>query len=139
MSGKFARAALARDLPEGKDPPREILLLPAGTVETRPHDGREAWHNPDAEAVAAASRALAADLPIDYEHQGEQAGNNGQPAPAAGWIKRVFARDGAVWGEVDWNERAAAMLRGREYRFISPLFDYRDAVTCERPLLRSGT
>lgn len=77
--------------------------MPAGTVETRPHDDREAWHNPDAEAVAAASRALAADMAIDYEHLGELTRNNGQPAPAAGWIKRVFARDGAVWGEVDWN------------------------------------
>ncbi|MCY4395892.1 MAG: hypothetical protein OXC10_12230 [Rhodospirillaceae bacterium] len=127
MTAKTARAALAHALPDGNDPPREILLLPAGKVETRPHDSREAWHNPDAEAVVAASRALAADLPVDYEHQGELAKSNGQPAPAAGWIKRVFARDGAVWGEVDWTERAAAMLRGREYRFISPLFDYRKA------------
>ena len=74
--------------------------------------------------IVAATRELAADLPIDYEHQGERAVANGQPAPAAGWIRRIFERAGAVWGEVEWTGRAAAMLKAREYRFISPLFLY---------------
>ena len=124
MTTKFARAALAAELAPGDKPPREIELLPAGTIETRPHDGRAAWHNPDAAAVVAATAELALDLPVDYEHQGERAMQNGQPAPAAGWIKRVFERAGAVWGEVEWTERAAAMIKAREYRFISPTFVY---------------
>lgn len=126
MDRELIRAALAAELPAGK-PPSELLLLPAGTIPTRPHDSRAPWHNPDAAAVVAATRELALDLPIDYEHQGERSKDNGQPAPAAGWIRRVFVRDGAVWGEVEWTERAAAMIEAREYRFVSPEFMYEKA------------
>ena len=124
MDHEFKRAATSIELPADGDPPQEILLLPAGTIETRPHDGREAWHNPDADAVVAATSELRLDLAIDYEHQSARAERNGQPAPAAGWIKRVFARDGAVWGEVEWTKRAADHITSREYRFISPTFLY---------------
>ena len=118
------RAATAADLPGGGEAPGEVLLLPAGEIPTRPHDQRAAWRNPDAEAVVAATRGLGLDLAIDYDHQGERSRDNGQPAPAAGWITRVFARAGAVWGAVEWTARAAAMIAAREYRFISPLFEY---------------
>ena len=122
-----SRAATAAELPAGADAPREILLLPAGEIPTRPHDPRAPWRNPDADAVVAATRELGLELPIDYEHQSLRAGQNGQPAPAAGWIKRVFERAGAVWGEVEWTEKAAAMIAAREYRFISPTFIYHKA------------
>ena len=102
------------------------MLLPAGRLDTRPHDGREPWNNPDAAAVVAATRALGGELPIDYEHQGELSRSNGQPAPAAGWIKGVYAEAGAVWAEVEWNARAAAMIEAKEYRFVSPLFTFNE-------------
>ena len=124
MEPKYARAAATVELPEGASPPREILLLPAGRIPTRPHDGRAPWHNPDADAVVAATRELRLDLPVDYEHQGELTRKNGQPAPAAGWIKRLFARAGEVWGEVEWTARAAGHIKAREYRFISPAFEH---------------
>ena len=104
--------------------PAEILLMPAGEVRTRPLDARPSWYNTDPAAVVAASRALAMDLPIDFEHQTQRAKKNGQPAPAAGWIKRVFERDGAVWGAVEWTADAARMIAGKQYRFISPVFGY---------------
>ncbi len=125
MTVRYLHAATAAELPGGNEPPAEILLLPAGEVRTRPHDGRLPWQNPDADAVVAATRDMRLDLPVDYEHQAERAKVNGQPAPAAGWIRRVFARDGAIWGAVEWNERAAAMIRAREYRFTSATFQYR--------------
>ena len=98
--------------------------MPAGKVEARPTDGRAPWLNSEPDAVAAASSALGADIVIDYEHQGEFSKFNGKPAPAAGWIKRVFARRGEVWGEVEWTARAAEMIKAREYRYISPVFDH---------------
>lgn len=33
-------------------------------------------------------------------------------------------RDGAIWGRVEWTERAAAAIRAREYRFLSPSFGF---------------
>lgn len=122
-----SRAATAAELPAGTDAPREILLLPAGEIPTRPHDDRAPWRNPDADAVVAATRELGLDIAIDYDHQTQRAEQNGQPAPAAGWIKRLVARDGAVWGEVEWTDRAKAMIEAREYRFISPTFIFEKA------------
>lgn len=105
-------------------PPRRIMLMPAGRVRARAHDGRDDWHNRDVAAVVEATKRLGGELPIDYEHQGERSRENGQPAPAAGWIKRVYAEAGAVWGDVEWTTRAAAMIEAKEYRFVSPVFGY---------------
>jgi len=106
----------------GEALPSEILLIPAGEVKTRPHDGRAPWTNANPEAVVAATKALQAPLPIDYDHASEKAAASGNPAPAAGWIDEVFTRDGAVWGNVSWTDRAKAHLSAREYRFFSPTF-----------------
>ena len=71
----------------------------------------------DAGAVVNATRAAAGntDLVIDFEHQTQHAKENGRPAPAAGWIRGLQAR-------VEWTARAAAMLKAREYRYLSPVF-----------------
>ena len=100
-----------------------ILLLPAGVLAAR--DGRR-WTHDDPAAVLAATRARAGGTPlvIDYEHQTDWSEKNGQPAPAAGWIHEVEVRDGALWGRVEWTERASAALAKREYRFLSPTFGY---------------
>ena len=135
MESKEARGSTAVELSGGDEPPREIELVPAGTIPTRPHDPREPWHNPDADAVVAATRELGLDLKIDYEHQTERSEENGRPAPASGWIKRVFARDGAVWGEVDWTAPAAAHIKAQEYRYVSPTFLYDKATRVIKRLL----
>lgn len=116
------RAACGQVLPG--EAPEWVLLIPAGTF--KPWDGRKAgpWHLKDAEAVIAASTAQGIDLVIDYEHQTEFAADNGQPAPAAGWVKELQVRDGAIWGRVEWTEKAAAMLRAKEYRYLSPTFTH---------------
>jgi len=127
MSNEHMLAASAAEIAvagaaDARQAPSEILLMPAGEVRARPHDGRPPWYNRDADAIVAATQALKAPIAIDYEHQGVRSAKNGQPAPAAGWIKRTFARDGAVWGEVEWTGRAKAHIEAREYRFISPVF-----------------
>ena len=97
------------------------MLLPAGELNAR--DGRR-WRLDDAEEVVEASRlrAGATDLVFDYGHQADYAKENGQPAPAAGWIRELQARAGAIWGGVEWTERARAMLKAREFRYVSPTF-----------------
>ena len=118
--------------------PTEILLMPAGRVDTRPSDGRAPWHNTNPAAVVAATRALGKDLPIDFEHQTERSKTNGQPAPASGWIKRVFERDGSVWGAVEWTADAARMIAAKQYRFISPVFNYAPADRTVQRILGAG-
>jgi phage I-like protein len=61
---------------------------------------------------------------IDYEHQTLNAATNGQPAPAAAWFSTLEWRDGdgLYATDVQWTERAAAMVAAGEYRFLSPVF-----------------
>ncbi len=79
------------------------------------------------------------DFVIDYEHQTIQASKNGQPAPAAGWFKRLEWREGQGLFAVDvrWTARAAAMIVAREYRYISPVFGF-DPTTGEVQSLQSA-
>ena len=118
VNGQIATCAGA-ELPPGA--PEWVMLMPAGQLEAR--DGRR-WRLTDADAVIRATRAAAGslDLAIDFEHQTQNAKQNGQPAPAAGWIRELQARAGALWARVEWTARAAAMLKAREYRYLSPVF-----------------
>src|SRR5690606_23118612 len=76
----------------------------------------------DAEAVLTAFAENGIDLPIDYEHQSLAADDKAGPVPAAGWIKALEVRDGALWGRVQWTPRAAELIAAREYRYLSPVF-----------------
>lgn len=64
-------------------------------------------------------RARGLDMVVDYEHQTEE----GNPAPAAGWIKALENRgEDGLWARVEWTERAGEYLANREYRYFSPVF-----------------
>lgn len=108
--------ALSRDVPEW------IQLMTLGTL--TPDDHRKPWTLSDAEAVVARSR-ISRDLVVDYEHQTDYVTDNGQPAPAAGWAKELAVRVDGIWARVEWTEKAAAMIRAGEYRFVSPTFNFR--------------
>ena len=90
-----------------------IKLMPVGNIVAR--DGRK-WRLADAAAVVARSLdyALGGDLPIDYDHQIDHAKANGQPAPAAGWMREISARADGIWARVEWTDRARQMLAERE-------------------------
>jgi phage I-like protein len=98
-----------------------VHLVPAGTFMGR--DGRGPYRLADPAAVIEASRRQAGqrEIPVDYEHQIDFAAKNGQPAPAAGWIKGLQARADGIWGLVDWTPKAALHIAEREYRYISPV------------------
>jgi phage I-like protein len=121
MSTKRNQAACGRTLAlsDKGAAPTEVLLIPAGQINAR--DGRS-WVNNNPGAILAAFDADGMDLPIDYEHAIEVAERTGQPIPAAGWIKGLTERDGAVWASVNWTDRAEEMIEAREYRFVSPVF-----------------
>ena len=92
VGGELATCA-GVEIPAGA--PAWVMLMPAGQLNAR--DGRR-WRLTDADAVVTATRANAGslDLPIDFEHQTQHAKQNGQPAPAAGWIRELQARAGAI-------------------------------------------
>ncbi|MDD7908553.1 phage protease [Pseudovibrio exalbescens] len=97
--------------------PAWIELVPAGRFEGR--DGR--WFvNDRPEDVVAFFLEDELDLVVDYEHATEWGNVSG--APAAGWIKELEIRDGALWGRVEWVTRASEMIANKEFRFISPVF-----------------
>ena len=79
-------------------------------------DGRR-WRYSPAEVIAAFT-ANQGPLAVDYEHAQDRR-PKGEQAPAAGWIVAMEERDGALWGEIEWTERAGNMVREREYRFLS--------------------
>ena len=117
-------AAACIELPvfssQGSGAPEWVELLPAGP-EVEGRDGRR-WRLDDAAALARMSLDGSADLPIDYEHATAIKAPQGEPAPAAGWIKELEVRQGALWGRVEWTDRGRAVVEAREYRYLSPVF-----------------
>lgn len=129
-TGGVALAACAFALPtvaEGNV--IEMQLTPAGTF--GPSDGRDmdvpAWRIDAAAArqVIARWQSRRTDTVVDYEHQTLHREENGQPAPAAGWVRDLAYRDGVgLFAKVELTERAAAAVAAREYRYVSPVFAY---------------
>ena len=117
MSLNFEIAAV-----DGGNLPEWIELLPAGQVITG-RDGRT-WINDRPEMILAAFAAEGKDLPIDWEHSTQLKAPNGDRSPAAGWIKGMEIRDGAIWGRVEWTNDGAASIASKEYRYISPVFHF---------------
>lgn len=122
MTNATARATFQTDLASEKAAPEWVELFPAGPrIDAR--DGRSWTANPA--GVLAAFAANNGPLAIDYEHAQAHLAPQGKQAPAAGWIVEVQDRAGAVWGRVEWTARASQMIGAREYRFLSPDFQYR--------------
>ncbi|MGH7913402.1 MAG: phage protease [Candidatus Binataceae bacterium] len=118
-------------------PPEWVMLIPAGEFSGR--DGRGPFRLANAARVIAATEALGltAGVPIDYDHATDFAAPKGRPAPAAGWIREFEERDGALWGHVEWTPHGARAITSREYRYISPVFQYSPDGAVTR-LLRAG-
>ena len=101
--------------------PEWVELIPAGRVTGR--DGRS-WLNSRPEDILAGFAALGADLPVDIEHSTELKAPGGDPAPAAGWVKELQNRDGAVWGRIEWTDSGRELVASKAYRYLSPVIVY---------------
>ena len=121
--------------PAALKPGAAVRILPAGAFQSK--DGRPAsvtqgrishWRldASNAAAVIAARRNGEQGFVIDYEHQTLNKATNGQPAPAAGWFKGLEWREGQglFMVQIEWTERARAMISGSEYRYLSPVFGF---------------
>lgn len=128
---RFATALLTTMLPLLAN--GQAQLLPVGEFSAR--DGRpgpgKTWRVSDEQGLklAEAMNAVIASTPIviDYEHQTLNTLKNGQPAPAAGWIRSVTWLTGkGLVSDVEWTERARAAITAGEYRFISPVITWNE-------------
>lgn len=120
-----ALAAHVADLSSVDAGEQWLRLIPAGTFSGR--DGRGPYHaggKADLERIAEMTRRYngETDIVIDYEHQTLEAKKNGQPAPAAGWVKEIEARDDGLYGRVEWTANAATRIEAKEYRYLSPVY-----------------
>lgn len=112
------RHKLTLELPQGA-PPGEFRIFPFGQVETT--KGVFLFDREAAASVLERWREYGNRLSIDYEHQALEPVTNG-PVPAAGWFDLEIREDGLWATNVEWTERAQALLAGREYRYFSPAF-----------------
>lgn len=105
-------------------------LLPAGhfkAIDGRPFDvdgGQWFLDEPTALSLIADLKSRVNQTVIDYEHQTLLADQNGQPAPASGWIKDAEWRETGLWIKADWTARAAKYISGDEYCYLSAVFPY---------------
>lgn len=88
-----------------------------------------------AQAVENFRKRKTGDLVIDYDHSTLSAGD-GDPKPAAGWLKEIDDApdaDGVLWGWAELTARGKAMVAAREYKYVSPVMDWsiRDKETGE--------
>jgi len=121
----------------GKAAPVWIDLIPAGVFSGR--DGRGPYRNGHPELVIAETRKLGmtAGLPIDFDHAIDLGAPQGQPAPAAGWIRELRLVDGVIQGQVEWTAAGAKALAAKLYRYISPVFEFSEDGAVQR-LLRAA-
>lgn len=118
-------AALTVELSAGQ---KLAKIFPAG--EFRARDGRPAecasWVMTAGLGLDLVAAADARQTPyvVDYEHQTLRAADNGKPAPASGWFKRLVWQDDGLYAEIEWTAAAAAMIEAREYLYLSPVFAY---------------
>lgn len=104
--------------------PDWVELIPAGPVVTG-RDGRTWLFDEQAQQmVLGLFTARSIELPIDWEHATQSKAPNGEEAPAAAWIAQLEIRAGGLWGQVNWTPRGGEQVVAREYRFLSPVFDY---------------
>lgn len=104
--------------------PEWVELIPAGPVVVG-RDGRQWLFDEQAqEMVLSLFTARNIELPIDWEHATQHLAPNGQAAPAAAWITELEIRSGGLWGRVNWTPRGGEQVAAKEYRFLSPVFDY---------------
>ena len=115
---------------EALKPNASLRILPAGKFRARDRRplGSECWSLTDADAssILKAAAGRKDDFLIDYDHQSLSARESGNPAPAAGWFKRLEWRpgDGLFMAGISWTDKARELIAAREYRYLSPVFSY---------------
>lgn len=127
----FAVAACSYSLGALANDTNEIILQLTPAGEFRAADGRpekiSSWRIDAATAQNVINRFNARKQPvvIDYEHQTLHKEENGQPAPAAAWIRELIWREGeGLFARAELTSKAKAAIENKEYLYFSPVFAY---------------
>ncbi|MBC06351.1 MAG: protease (I) and scaffold (Z) protein [Thalassospira sp.] len=121
-------AACAVDLSGSTGDARRII--PAGSFDAPNGSlkGQGPWvlDRQSAELLIARGHQRSTDIVVDYEHQSLLSNQNGQPAPASGWLKpdTLEFRDDGLYGVIEWTAAAKKAIEAKEYRYLSPVFTY---------------
>lgn len=116
------KTALNFELPA--DAPERVELIPIGPI-VAGLDGRSwLWDEAAQRDVLTQFTQRGLALPIDINHSSETAAPEGRESPAAAWIERLEVISGALWGHVQWTPRGKQAVTNREYRYLSPVFEY---------------
>lgn len=109
-------------------PPEWVALIPAGPT-VAGLDGRTWLFDADDGAeVLDVFAQRGVDIAIDYNHALELKAPKGEESPAAAWVPQLELRGGALYGRAEWTPRGGEAVVSREYRYLSPVFDY-DPIT----------
>lgn len=107
----------------GSEPPDSFVIFEIGKLSTS--KGEFLFDDEAAAQVMAAYEQHGADrLPIDFDHGMLAPIKTPETSVAAGWFTPAIMDGKLMAMGVEWTERAAAMLRSREFRFLSPAFNY---------------
>lgn len=98
-----------------------IHIFPAGT--SKGADGRGPYVLKDPQAVIQASTREKVELVIDRDHAADLA-PKGSEVRAAGWMKELQSRADGIWARVEWTDKAKLEVSSKEYRYISPVFNF---------------
>lgn len=127
----FAVAACSYSLGALANDTNEIILQLTPAGEFRADDGRpekiSSWRIDAATAQNVISRFNARKQPvvIDYEHQTLHKEENGQPAPAAAWIRELMWKEGeGLFARAELTSKAKSAIENKEYLYFSPVFAY---------------
>lgn len=76
------------------------------------------------------------ELVVDFEHLSADGGDNPLAGQAAGWIKALELReDGAeLFAKVEWTEDAAALIREKKFKLVSPEFAFNFTTPTMEPI-----
>ena len=100
--------------------PEWFLVVPFGTWRGHPQ-GTFTIGQAEAEEIVSNFRHLGIEVVIDFEHQTHRSDENGQRAPAAGWIDDLEIRPTGIFAHAArWTRLGDTSLRELEYRYLSP-------------------
>ncbi len=105
--------------------PDWIELIPAGRFAGV--DGRGPFDATDTGTIIANFQRRARKLPVDENHSINLSGPKGEASPARGWITELEARNGSIWGRVEWTDEGERLVTSRAYGFVSPVFTHSKA------------
>lgn len=106
----------------GKAVPDWLHVLPLGTFSGI--DGRGPYVVKDADALVSLFQSEGKKLAVDENHSTDLAAKKGFSAPARGWIVELQKRSDGIWGRVEWTPEGKALMEGKSYGYLSPVFGH---------------